>query len=145
MADWPGAVAAMRDFYSQSFAAAPTEYQNEAPPQEPWPPSGPWIYFEAIQADSKLRGVGQPGNNVWLTVGNLFLHVYAPKGYGLGQHLALANAAGEIFRAKTLYNTDPGARLTFYAPSVRGGDRASDDGNWFGITVSIPFEFYFIG
>ena len=31
-----------------------------------------------------------------------------------------------------------------FGPSVQGGDSASDDGNWFGVTVSIPFDFYFI-
>jgi hypothetical protein len=52
MADWAGAVAAMQERFKGAFNAAPVEYQNEDPPQNPWPPSKavPWVYFEAIQA-----------------------------------------------------------------------------------------------
>jgi hypothetical protein len=106
---------------------APVKYQNEEPPQTPWPPAGPWIYFEVIQTETTLRGVGLPGNQTWLTVGHIFIHVFAPKGFGLADHLALAG------------NT----KVICYGPSVQGGGSDSDDGNWFGVTVAIPFEFYF--
>lgn len=52
MADWAGAVAAMRARFVGAFNAAPVKYQNEDPPQSPWPPAGPWIYFEVIQTQS---------------------------------------------------------------------------------------------
>jgi hypothetical protein len=146
MADYAGAVAAMRARFEADFTAAPVVFQNEDPPATPWPPQppAPWVYFEVIQAASNLRGVGLPGNQTWLTTGHVFAHVFAPKGYALPEHLALAGQAGEVLRAKTIYNTDPGARVTFYAPSVQGGGSASDDGNYFGVTVAIPFEFFFI-
>ena len=47
-------------------------------------------------------------------------------------------------RAATFYNAEPGAKVVCKGPSVQGGDSSSDDGNWFGVTVAIPFEFYFI-
>lgn len=146
MADYAGAVAAMRAHYEANFAGVPTQFQNEDPPQKPWPPAPkvPWCYFEVMQTQSDIRGAGLPGNQTWLTVGHIRIHVFAPKGYGFGDHLALAQSAGEIFRSKTLYQSSPGAKVLCMAPSVQGGDSTSDDGNWFGITVSIPFEFYFI-
>ena len=69
---------------------------------------------------------------------------YVPTGSGLADHLALAGKAGDVFRAATFYNDEPGAKVVCYGPSVQGGDSSSDDGNWFGVTVAIPFEFYFI-
>lgn len=146
MADYAGAVAALRAAFEASAITAPRIYQNEDPPQKPWPPAVPvpWIYLEVIQSSSELRGAGLPGNQTWLTLGHVLIHVFAPKGYALPAHLALAGQAGELYRSKTFYNTDPGAKLTCYAPAIQGGDSASDDGNYFGVTVSIPFEFFFL-
>lgn len=145
MADYAGAVAAMRARFEAAALGVPTEYQNEDPPQSPWPPSPavPWIYFEVIQASSELRGVGLPGNQTWLTTGNIFAHVFAEKGWALPDHLRIAGLAGEVFRAATFYVSAPGAKVVCGAPSIQGGGAASDDGNWFGVTVAIPFEFYF--
>src|SRR3954447_21235900 len=110
MADYAGAVAAMRDRFTQNFSAAPVAYQNEEPPQTPWPPSGPWVFFEVVQTSSEIRGAGLPGNQTWLTAGHIFIQIFAPMGYGFPEHLRIAGLAGEIFRAKTFYNSDPGAK-----------------------------------
>jgi len=146
MADYAGAVAAMRARF-EGASLAPAEYQNEDPPQSPWPPAAPavpWIYFEVIEAQTALRGVGLPGNQTWLTSGHIFIHVFVPKGYGLAEHLTLAGRAGDVFRSATFYNAEPGAKVVCLGPTVQGGDSASDDGNWFSVTVAIPFDFYFI-
>jgi hypothetical protein len=103
------------------------------------------VYFEVLQVTESLRGVGLPGNQLWLTTGNIAIHVFAPKGYAMPGHLALAGQAGAIFRAQTFYNTDPGAKVICGGATVRGGDSESDDGNYFAVTVVIPFEFFWIG
>lgn len=146
MADYAGAVAAIRTRFANNFSAAQIAYQNEDPPAEPWPPSPavPWVYFEVLQTQSAIRGAGTPGNQTWLTLGHILAHVFAPKGFALPDHLAIAGLAGEVFRAQTFYKTDPGAKIICMAPQIQGGDSASDDGNWFGVMVSIPFEFYFL-
>jgi hypothetical protein len=146
MADWAGAVAAMQTRFRGAFAAAPVEYQNEDPPQNRWPPAPgkPWVYFEVIQGQTALRGIGLPGNQTWLTTGHIVIHVFVPKGFGLIDHLAIAGQAGDVFRAATFYSDEPGAKVVCFGPSVQGGDSSSDDGNWFGVTVAIPFDFYFI-
>jgi hypothetical protein len=97
-----------------------------------------------IQAQTALRGVRLSGSQTWLTTGHIFAHVFVPKGYGLADHLSLAGRAGEVFRAATFYNDGAGAKVVCFGASVQGGDSSSDDGNWFGVTVAIPFEFYFI-
>lgn len=151
MGDYPGAVAAARAFLEAGFTAAPVQFQNEDPPRRPWPPSppSPWCYFEMVQLDDRLRGVGIPGNQVWLATGNIAVNVFVPKGYGLADHLALAGLLDTLFRSKTIYNAEPGVALRFWSeqgqgPSIQGGDSKSDDGNWFGAAVVIPFQLFYV-
>jgi hypothetical protein len=154
MADYAGAVAAMRTFFEARYSATPIAYQNEDAPSDPWPPVDgtgkpvPWLYFEVVQVETRLRGVGLPGNQVWLTVGFIRAHVFAPKGYGFAEHLAIAGLAAEVFRRRLSTTRIPapvcaaGAR-TGEGPTIQGGDSASDDGNWFGVVVTVPFQFFF--
>ena len=103
MADWAGAVAAMRARFAGAFNAAPVRYQNEDPPENPWPPSPakPWVYFEVIQAQTALRGVGLPGNQTWLTVGHILIHAYVPTGSGLASRLPAGPATCSARRRST--------------------------------------------
>lgn len=152
MGDYAGAVAAARAFFEAGFTAAPVQFQNEDPPQKPWPPSSPpspWGYFEMVQLDDRLRGAGLPGNQVWLATGNIAVSLFVPKGYGLADHLALAGLVDALFRGKTTYATEPGVALRFWSeqgqgPSIQGGDSKSDDGNWFGVSVVIPFQLFYV-
>lgn len=152
MGDYPGAVAAAVAFFKAGFSAAPAQFQNEDPPQNPWPPAGPaspWCYFEMVQLDDRLRGVGTPGNQVWLATGNIAVSVFVPKGYGLAGHLVLTGQIDTLFRSKTIYNAEPGVALRFWSeqgqgPSIQGGNSKSDDGNWFGAVVVIPFQLFYL-
>lgn len=152
MADYAGAVAAMRARFTANFTAAPASFQNEDPPQRPWPPNNPaspWAYFEVVETRNGLRGAGLPGNQVWLSVGNIYVNVFVPRGYGFADHLALAGLAAEVFRAQTFYNSEPGCCVRCWGengegPTIQGGDSAADDGTWFGVTVAIPFQFLYI-
>lgn len=152
MADYAGAVAAARAHFEGGFTAAPVQFQNEDPPQTPWPPSSPptpWVYFEMLQLDDRLRGAGLPGNQVWLSIGLVNISVFVPKGYGLADHLALTGQIEALFRSRTIYNAEPGVALRFWSeqgqgPSTQGGDSKSDDGNWFGAVVVIPFQFFYL-
>lgn len=150
MADYAGAVAAMRARFAAAWLETPITYQNEDPPQSPWPPvdgenkSKPWVYFEVVASQSDIRGAGLPGDNVWLTTGFIFMHVFTPLGYGLPESLRLAGVAGEIFRAATFYQDDAGAKVRCMAPNIDGGRSDADNGNWFRVTCSVPFEFFYI-
>jgi hypothetical protein len=148
MADYAGAVAAMRARFVAAWGATTqVAFQNEEPPASPWPPepAAPWIFFDVIQTESLERGVGLPGAKVWLTTGNIFLQLFVPLNYGQPDVLALAQQAGEIFRAATFYvDATTGAKVMTSAPVIGGGGSNADNGNWFGVTVSIPFQFFFI-
>lgn len=151
-ANYAGAVAAIEARFIAQFSAAPFQKQNADPPQAVWPPPKPgadqlpppFAYLEVLQTSSALRGAGSPGNQTWLTLGLIQVHVFAPRGYGMSDHIAIAEAAGEVFRAATFYNTDPGAKIQCAAPAIGGGDSAADDGEYFALKVAIPFEFFFL-
>ena len=103
----------------------------------------PWVYFEVIATQSEIRGAGLPGNQTWLTRGLINVHVFAPLNYGLPESLRLADLAAEIFRSQTFYQDGAGAKIICMAPMTDGGTTDADNGNWFGVTTAIPFEFYF--
>ncbi len=149
MADYAGAVAAMRSRFATAWSETQIAYQNEDPPSAPWPPvdgdgkSTPWVYFEVVTSQTSLRGAGLPGDNVWLTTGFIFIHVFTPLGYGLPESLRLAGLAAEIFRAATFYRDGAGSKVMCMAPNIDGGASDADNGNWFRVTCSVPFEFFF--
>lgn len=129
--------------------------QNDTPDQ-PWPPRdeastqdprplAPWVFFEVLGSSSGIRGVGMPGSHVWLYRGLILAHVFTETGKGstIGQQYAVT--IGEIFRAKEFYNSDPGACVRTWSPQTDGGDFSDFHGNWFRVTCSIPFEFYYRG
>jgi hypothetical protein len=155
MADYAGAVAAMRARFSGAWTETPIAYQNETPQDESgaaitWPPVNdqgqplPWVYFEVIATQSDIRGAGLPGNQTWLTRGYIYAHVFTPLGYGYAESLRLADQAGQIFRAQTFYQNGSGAKVICMAPQTDGGASDADNGNWFRVTTAIPFEFYFL-
>lgn len=139
MADYAGAVAAMRARFENAWTETPVAYQNEGFAKQ----NGPWVYFEVEAMQTDLRGAGLPGDNIWLTTGRIFVHVFTPGGYGMPETLRFAGLACEVFRAATFYRDGQGSKVVCLAPNIDGGDSDADDGKWFRVTVSVPFEFYY--
>ncbi len=156
MADYAGAVAAMRSRFVTAWATTTSvAFQNETPQDMSghpvtWPPINndgtpkPWVYFEVITTGADIRGAGLPGSQLWLTTGYIYVHVFTPLGYGYPASLALADQAGEIFRAQTFYQDGAGAKVICMAPQVDGGASDADNGNLFRVTMAVKFEFYFL-
>jgi hypothetical protein len=160
MADYAGAVAAMRDRFLTQWVdgsgarRTPVMLQNEPAKDEagdviaPWPPvdgSGrpiPWVYFEVIGNGSELRGAGLPGNQVWLYRGHIHVNVLVAEGFGIDVAQQLAVAAGEIFRAATFYRDGQGSKILTMSPETDGGGNDADNGNQFCVTCTVPFEFF---
>ena len=147
MASLAGAIAAMRAHFVTGWTT-PIAYPNGERPAGIWPPQVdgkpvPWAYFEVLPSDSDYRGVGLPGDHVWLTRGNIFINIYCAQGAGVSPALELAEAAGEKFRAQTLYRDEAGAKVVCRAPICDGGGPDAENGNVFRVTTTIPFEFFF--
>lgn len=156
MADYAGAVAAIKQRLRDNWTTTGIEFQNETP-EGTWPPvdaSGnllPWVFFEVINRTSELRGAGTPGAHVWLYRGDVFAHVFVRTNSSSEIANQYAVAIGEIFRAKQFYDTDPGCAVRTgigpagEGPRVDGGGSDADNGNWWRVTCIIPFEFYYRG
>ncbi len=142
MADYAGAVAAIKQKMADNWTTTPVVYPNDNASYDPSTATQtPWVYFEVIGNGSELRGVGTPGNHVWRYTGIVAAHVFVPINSGDGIAQQYAVTIGEIFRAQGFYNDNAGAIVRTWAPRTDGGDTRSDDGNWFGVTCRIPFEY----
>lgn len=145
-ADYAGAVAAIQAKFTAEWvigavARTPVGFINQTAPvakNEAGQPA-PWVLFEIVHAGSYRHT-----NAIRVYDGIIKAHVFLPKGTGDADGLALAIAAGEIFRNKVFYD---GVTAGCYVrsghdlpPRVDDGDITSDDGKWFTLTASIPFE-----
>lgn len=132
------AVADIRARMAANWAATPIAYANEpfAPPE---PPS-PWVFFEVVEGASMLRGIGKPGERLYIYTGLIQAHVYVPAGSGETLARQYADAIGEIFRAKQF-----GSTVRTNVPNVDAGGPGSDDGLWWRVTAAIDFDFFYHG
>lgn len=162
MADYAGACAAIRDMFVAGWTSGgslitPVDFVNEAgePAVDNSDPSNPlpipWVFFEIIHNGSYILGSGTPGQQTIIYDGLIKGHVFVPINTGVADGLAKAVAIGEIFRNKIFYNAvTPGCYVrSGYEkdgqPRVDEGDASSDDGQWFAVTATIPFQFWFLG
>jgi hypothetical protein len=142
MSDYAGACVAIKARFVAAWTETPIAFANQDPPQEPWPPaSGAWVYAEVVGNGSDLRSIGKPGDHMWTYRGHIFIHVFVPIGYGVEEPERLAVAAGEIFRAATFYDDGNGSKVVCISPQVDGGASDADEGNWFRVTATVPFNY----
>lgn len=163
MGSYSAAKAAVRAHLEAHWATTRIAYQNETP-ADPWPPKAvvpgssfpklqPWVYFEmSTMPGQTIRGVGVPGDQLSQTNGFIYAHVFVPDGTGEETATQYAEAIGELFRSKKLYEAD-GCYLRTWVPRVDEGGKGSDDdeiagvnaGNWFRVTMSVPFQYFHQG
>ena len=154
MADYAGAVTAIKarmveQWKTGDLPRTPVVFQNASNAYDPSSDTdAPWVYFEVISSPTGgLRAAGSPGSLVWNYRGNIYAHVFYPINSGIDDVIAAAVAIGEIFRVKKFYDATEGCYVRTgigpngQGPSVDGGGSASDDGQWFRVTATIPFEY----
>lgn len=120
------------------------------PPAEPWPPRDdnnalePWVLLEVTAETSGVATMGGPGNNAHRYAGTIAVHCYVPVGRDVDDAFDLAIAAGEIFRNQVLYDdVRPGCFVrTDASPAIGRGQQGDDDGVWYRVTATIPFEYF---
>lgn len=155
-ADWAGAIKAIKDRFVAQWVDGPDPrtriaFVNETP-DDPWPPR---------DADNKLQGYvlfapqgvsgdriafGTPGNMTYLYPGLIHAHVYVPVGSGTDGAFPLAWSAGDIFKNQKFYDDiTPGCYVRSWTPRVDGGGPGDDDGVWYRVTATVPFEYWHRG
>ena len=105
MADYAGAVQAIRDRLAANWTTTPISFQNEPfdPPTDP--NSGnpaPWVALEVIGNDSELRAAGTPGDHVWIYRGHILVHVFVPVNAGAAPVLHFTDDDGRVRFAASL-------------------------------------------
>lgn len=158
-ADYAGACAAIRARFVSGWTVddalvTPVAFVNEAsdPPVDP-DNGNPivWVFFEIVHNGSFVIGSGTPGAQTIVYDGLVKGHVFVPVGQGVDDGLAKAVAIGELFRNRLFYDDvtagcyvrsgfDIGGQ-----PRIDQGDASSDDGQWFAVTATIPFEYWHRG
>ena len=150
MADYAGAEAAILDRLQAGWTITTVTFQNETPAGD-WPPVNdrgelvPWVNLEIECFGSEIVGQGKPGNHVYRYDGLIEVHVFTPAGSGKALGKEYAVAIGEIFRRKKFYDETPGCYVRTEDPYPAGGNSSSDDGNWFGTTMTCGFTYWHRG
>ena len=160
-ADYAGAIAAIKQKAIDGWAANNEDpdvltFINEGDPKQADENGNPviWVLIEIVSGQSYINGSGTAGHQVIVYPGMIKAHVFAPTGSGVGEStgaLAKALAIGEIFRNQLFYNgvTDGCYVRSGYdrngPPRISDGDVSSDDGQWFTVSVTIPFEYWHRG
>jgi hypothetical protein len=146
MADYGGALAAIRSRLEAGWTTTRITYQNERP-AEPWPPKTgnvltPWVNLEINHLGSQIWTFGTDGNRGWRYDGMVHVHVFTPINSGVELAQQYAVTIGELFRAAKFYDDGNGNFVRTLAPQVDGGDSGSDDGNWFRVTMTVDFTYW---
>lgn len=153
MSDYAGAKAAIRARLEANWTTTRITYENEVP-DAPWPPVDadpdfpallPWVHLEVAALQTRQRGAGVPGSQIWVTDGFIYVHVFVPANSAIETADQYAVTIGEIFRAKVFYNAGDGCYVRTWAPNVGRGEPGSDDGAYFRVSLSVPFEYWHLG
>lgn len=151
MADYAGAKAAIEALLTANWTTTRIAIVNKTP-DDPWPPKdvdgklAPYVLIEVVNTASDIVACGVPGSQTWLYLGLIHVHVFVPVDTGTDLATQYAVATGELFRAKQLYaDVSPGCYVRSWSPRVDGGGDGSDDGVWFRVTATIPFQYWHRG
>lgn len=147
MADYAGAVAAIKDRLRANWTTTDIGFENGQPPRTMDADSQlvPWVFCAVVADGAGIEGFGLPGDHVVRERGAIEIEVMVPAGTGDDIARQYAVAIGEIFRARRFYDAEPPAYLRTWTPTVRDGRPGRSEnpsGNWWCLPVSIPFEFY---
>lgn len=147
MADYAGAKAAIEARLAANWPTTRIALVNKTP-DDPWPPKDgdgnllPYVLIEVINTTSSIATFGVPGEQTWAYLGLIHVHVFVPVNTDSDLATQYAVAIGEIFRGQLFYDdVTPGSYVRTLSPRLDGGGDGSDDGLWFRITATIPFEY----
>jgi hypothetical protein len=100
----------------------------------------PFLALQFLVANTEQISFGAPGSNIWREEGVFRIVVNAARDQaGAAQALAWADDIAALFRGKQF-----GGVVTF-APSAGPLDDRNDNGNFFQLSVAVPYQFDLIG
>ncbi len=104
----------------------------------------PWIYLMIEDAGANQLSFGLPGSRQFVDDGIVRVVVFVPEGDGRARADELADRVAAIFRVQEFHNEVPGRAVRTWTPR-RDPNGKDDDGLWWSVIVSVPFEFLYLG
>ncbi|MGQ0664606.1 MAG: phage tail terminator-like protein [Pseudomonadota bacterium] len=130
------AAAAIRAKFENEWVSAPgsprTPIAWQNIPYQP-PDGAPWVYFEVLFAGAFQASTGAPSGNLYRHAGVIQIHAFTPIGEGSASGFTYADHASAIFRGQNF------SGVLCRAPRVQPNTEA--DGDWFRVTVQVPFDY----
>jgi hypothetical protein len=137
--------AAIRSFVESRFTAAPLVWPNE----RTFAPDVPaaFVAVEVIGLDNAIRGVGDPSNRLFIHSGLIMAHCFAVFGTGSGAADTMADALADLLTRQDILISGAAESplVRTEDPTTHDGELGSEDGNYWRVTVSVPFDFYYWG
>lgn len=99
----------------------------------------PYVLVQYPYNTARQLTFGAPGANVWRDEGGIRFVIHVARGSGVAQGLAWAEEIADLFRGKEF-----GGVQTF-APSSPVIDDANENGNYFILSLVVPYQFDLIG
>ena len=134
MNPWQNAENALRGRMESEWdvAGVAVHYQNVTPAQQP---NSPFVFFEILWGEAFKASIGSPGAELYRHPGVLMVHAFVKTNTGTKRLIEIAGRVAEIFRTQRF----GGVRTE--TPSIGRPGPGSEDGNWYRVTVSIPFTY----
>lgn len=102
----------------------------------------PFVQVSYPVATGSQISIGSPGSNVYREEGTFRLAVNAQRGEGVADGLGWADELAALFRGKILDET---GNIRTYAPSSPAIDDRNEEGMYYTLSVSIPYEADLLG
>lgn len=138
------AVSAIKDYVAANFTTWPVRWQNEnfTLPVDGSGNALPYVEIEIIGGRNAIRAFSTPGNRVFVHPGLIRFYLCAPRGTGADGAVATADILAALFERKEFGQS--GGRTVKTGDFSTWDDVAShEDGNYFVLLASVPFDFYY--
>lgn len=100
----------------------------------------PFVWAEITGLNSEITSMGAPGQNWLKDDGFVRLHIMVPFGAALETPYAIADTLAGLFRIAS-----PIDGLQTFAPTKPEPGAESDDGLYYGVSISVPYTYRYQG
>lgn len=135
------AKAAIRSFIEQGFTATPLIWPNER--IDTAEPPARFVAVEVQGVTNEIRGVGDDGHRLFIHPGIIIAHVFTEFGEGEAAADAIADELSSLLSWQQVDAPAAPQIVRTHSPTVHDGELNSENGNYWRVTVSVPFDFYY--
>lgn len=135
------AKAAIRSLIELGFTTTPLLWPNERIDS-----AEPPVRFVAIEVQgvtNEIRGVGDDGNRLFIHPGIVLAHIFTEFGEGETTADSIADEIANLLSWKQFDAPASPQMVRTHSPTMHDGELNSENGNYWRVTVSVPFDFYY--